>query len=73
MSRPDQTANGHQWRKAKCSVNDGACVEVALVNGKIAVRDSKDPGSFWLWYSVRSWHDFTSNLKTKDIIPLPKK
>jgi transcriptional regulator with XRE-family HTH domain len=63
MSQPDQIADGPQWRKARHSVNDGACVEVAFVNGQIAVRDSKDPGGFWLWYSLRSWRDFTSNLR----------
>jgi hypothetical protein len=73
MSRPDQIANRHHWRKARYSVNDGACVEVALVNGQVAVRDSKDPCSFWLWYSVRSWRDFTWNVKTKGIIPSSEK
>jgi len=73
MSRLDQIANRHHWRKARCSVNDGACVEVVLVNGQIAVRDSKDPCGGWLRYSVRSWRDFTSNVKTKGAIPPPER
>lgn len=63
MSLPDQIASSYYWRKAKRSANDGACVEVARVNGQIAVRDSKEPNGRWLGYSVRSWRDFTSNVK----------
>ena len=63
MSIPDQMPSDYPWRKAKRSANDGACVELALVNGQIAVRDSKDPGGCWLRYPVRSWRDFTSSLK----------
>jgi hypothetical protein len=63
VSLPDQMASGYPWRKTRRSANDGACVEVALINGRIAVRDSKDPGSFWLRYPMRSWRDFTSSLK----------
>lgn len=65
MSLPDQMASDYRWRKATRSANDGACVEVALVNGQIAVRDSKDPGGCWLRYPMRSWHDFTLSLKTE--------
>jgi hypothetical protein len=64
MPLPDQIASDYHWRKATRSANDGACVEVALVNGQIAVRDSKDPGGSWLRYPARSWHDFTSIVKT---------
>ena len=65
MSLPDQMASDYPWRKAKHSANDGACVEVALVNGRIAIRDSKDPSGYWLRYPVRSWRDFTSSLRTE--------
>jgi Domain of unknown function (DUF397) len=73
MSIPDQAARGYRWRKARRSANDGACIEVALVNSEVAVRDSKDPCSCWLRYSRRSWRDFTSNIKTKGVIPLPER
>jgi Domain of unknown function (DUF397) len=65
VSLPDQIASEHLWRKANRSANDGACVEVALVDGQLAVRDSKDPGGCWLRYPVGSWRDFTSSLKTE--------
>jgi hypothetical protein len=68
MSPPDQIARDYRWRKARRSANDGACVEVALVNGQIAVRDSKDRTGCWLWYSVRSWRGFISSARAKDMI-----
>ena len=73
MFLSDQIASGYHWRKTGRSANDGACVEVAVVNGKIAVRDSKDPRGSWLRYSVWSWRDFTSKVKTKGVIPPPQK
>lgn len=73
MSLPDQIASGYHWRKAGRSANDRACVEVAPISGKVAVRDSKNPRGSWLRYSVRSWRDFTSNVKTKGVIPPPEK
>ena len=66
MSLPDQMVNDYPWRKARRSVNDGACVEVALVNGRIAARDSKDPRDCWLRYPARSWRDFTASLKIEE-------
>jgi hypothetical protein len=73
MSQPHQITSRCNWRKAKRSANDGACVEVTLVNGQIAVRDSKDPYGCWLRYSVPSWRDFTSDVKTRDVIPQREK
>ena len=56
-----------QWRKARRSANNGACVEVAPVNGQIAVRDSMNPDGSWLRYPARSWQDFLSALKGESI------
>jgi Domain of unknown function (DUF397) len=68
MFLPDQIASRHRWRKARRSANDGACVEVALINGQVAVRDSKHSCGSWLRYSTRSWRDFTLNLKAEGSI-----
>lgn len=56
-----------QWRKARRSANNGACVEVAPANGQIAVRDSKNPGGTWLRYSAQSWKEFTGIIKNEQI------
>jgi len=47
------------WRKARRSMANGNCVEVRPVNGRIAVRDSKNPGGYVLAYSAPSWRAFT--------------
>jgi uncharacterized protein DUF397 len=37
---------GARWRKSSHSNNEGACVEVAFLDGgRVAVRDSKDRGA----------------------------
>jgi hypothetical protein len=54
---------GAAWRKARKSVGNGACVEVAAFNGTIGVRDSKAQDSPVLLYSPRSWHKFVRKAK----------
>jgi uncharacterized protein DUF397 len=55
------------WRKAKASAGDGACVEVASVDGWIVVRDSKNPDGTWMRYSAVSWREFTAKLRANII------
>jgi hypothetical protein len=52
-----------RWRKARGSAANGACVEVAPVNGQIAVRDSKNPDGSWLQYPSQSWQTFVAAIK----------
>lgn len=59
-----QGASALQWRKARRSVNNGACVEVATVSGQIFVRDSKDPNGPMIRYSGHPWHIFVMGAKT---------
>ena len=54
-----------QWRKARRSVGNGACVELASVNGQILVRDSMNPGGAWLRYPARSWVAFATTIKSE--------
>lgn len=54
---------GLAWRKARRSVNNGACVEVAPARGMLAVRDSKDPDGPVLLYSPDAWHAFLADAK----------
>jgi hypothetical protein len=51
------------WRKALRSMNAGDCVEVAPANGKIFVRDSKNPRGNWLVCSAQSWRAFLEQVK----------
>jgi hypothetical protein len=51
------------WRQARSSVNNGACVEVAPINGMVAVRDSKDPEGAMLVYAAPEWRAFLCGAK----------
>jgi hypothetical protein len=65
MSRANPEVRDLQWRKARRSAGNGACVEVAPTSGQIAVRDSKDPDGVRLQYTVQSWQIFVLNIKAK--------
>jgi hypothetical protein len=54
------------WRKARRSVNNGACVEIASVEGSILVRDSKIPSSSpVIGFSASAWQAFLSTTKAQ--------
>jgi len=65
MSLTDLEARDLQWRKARRSAGNGACVEVAPVKGQVAVRDSMNPGGGRLQYTTRSWNTFVSAIKNE--------
>jgi hypothetical protein len=67
MSLNSLEVRGLQWRKATRSVGNGACVEVTSVNGRIAVRDSVNPGGAFLQYPARSWQEFALRVKNENI------
>ncbi|MEU7140389.1 DUF397 domain-containing protein [Nocardia sp. NPDC046473] len=46
------------FRKSSFSEGGGDCVEVARVNGWVAVRDSKDPNGPVLWFTPTEWDAF---------------
>ncbi|HEY7144853.1 MAG TPA: DUF397 domain-containing protein [Streptosporangiaceae bacterium] len=58
MSVTDQLGPTPAWRKAQRSIGNGACVEVAPIDGMIAVRDSKDPDGAVLRYTTAEFHAF---------------
>jgi hypothetical protein len=51
-----------QWHKSSFSGANG-CVEVALVEGGAAVRDSKDPASPVLRFTAREWEAFLAGVR----------
>jgi Domain of unknown function (DUF397) len=54
---------GPSWRKAQSSVGNGACVEVAVAQDMVAVRDSKHPSGPILQYAAPEWEAFLSAAK----------
>ncbi len=50
------------WRTSTlCDLN--GCVEVALVDGKVAVRDAKDKAGPVLLFTAREWEAFTGGVR----------
>jgi hypothetical protein len=50
------------WRKSTLSGKNG-CVEVALVAGHLAVRDSKDPQGPVLLFTPAEWAAFVGGVR----------
>jgi hypothetical protein len=56
--KPTPDLSTAQWRKSTyTTVNE--CVEVAFVDGVVAVRDSKDPAGPALVFTPGEWRAFT--------------
>jgi hypothetical protein len=58
MTVSGSPAEGLRWRKSKYSTGNGECVEVASAQGRVSIRDSKDPGGPVLSYSVAAFRSF---------------
>ena len=52
-----------QWRKSSYSGNSGNCVEVADLDGTVAVRDSKDQEGPVLLFAADTWARFIAEIK----------
>jgi hypothetical protein len=52
-----------QWRTARRSAGNGACVEVAPAGGQVLVRDSQNKTGPVVMYPGRSWRAFLSGVK----------
>ena len=50
------------WRKSSWS-NANGCVEVAFVQGRVAVRDSKEHGGPVLVFTAHEWEAFLSGVR----------
>jgi hypothetical protein len=51
-----------RWFKSSRSAANGNCVETAFIDGKIAVRDSKDPEGPMLSFSPGAWSGFVADI-----------
>lgn len=52
-----------KWRKARRSLGNGECVEVAPMAGRVIVRDSKMPAGAVVLYSAPEWRSFLAEIK----------
>jgi hypothetical protein len=55
---------GAQWRTSSYSGSNGNCVQVAVADPVIAVRDSTDPDGPALGFTPDQWRTFTGPVKT---------
>ena len=62
------------WRKARPSMGNGACVEVASASAGIFVRDSQNPSAASLGYPAIAWRSFLMSAKQGnfDALGLPR-
>ena len=50
-----------EWQKSSFCA-DGYCVEVAKVDGEIAMRDGKKPEQPWLFFTMPEWDAFITGV-----------
>lgn len=58
MPAPDP--NITRWRKSSSSTDKANCVEVAFLDGAVAVRDSKHPTDATLTVTPQAWTAFVT-------------
>ena len=51
------------WRKSSYSADNGTCVEVALTDPVVGVRDSKNTGAGHLSLAMAGWKSFLEAVK----------
>ena len=55
------------WRKSRTSGASGGCVEVALSNSSVLVRDSRDQLGARLEFGPAQWRRFVRRVKDGDV------
>jgi hypothetical protein len=66
MPSSDDVSPDLNWRKAKRSISNGACVEVAATTTAVAIRDSKNPDGEVLRYPLNAWRSFVGATRLQD-------
>jgi hypothetical protein len=57
------------WRKSTLS-STGNCIEVAIAQGRVAVRDSKDRTGPTLVFDPADWETFVADVRKGSIDPM---
>ncbi|MCP9211467.1 DUF397 domain-containing protein [Streptomyces cucumeris] len=55
---PEVDLTGAAWRKSSYSSGTGACLEIAITGGIVALRDSKDISRPAMLFSTDAWTAF---------------
>jgi hypothetical protein len=68
----DAVASASRWIKSSLSFANGDCIEVAsLPDGRIGVRDSKDPEGPILRFTSSEWRAFVGGVRDGEFDHLP--
>jgi hypothetical protein len=59
------STSDRDWVKSSRSSNNANCVEVRIVGGAVAVRDSKDRTGPVLAFDATAWTGFVTALKSR--------
>lgn len=54
------------WRKSSYSSGEGQCVEVAVIGGAVATRDSKNPAGPALVFTPEGWGNLELTIRKGD-------
>jgi hypothetical protein len=63
MSSTKAELQSLRWRKARRSMGNGECVEVAPVSERVLIRDSMNPDGSMLQYHAEVWQSFIREAK----------
>jgi hypothetical protein len=69
MLRGELKVSELQWRKARRSVGNGACVEVTPASGHVLVRDSQNQDGPVVPYAGIIWRAFLAGAKAGQFDP----
>jgi len=70
MASAEARENNLSWRKSQRSATNGECIEVAPLDGRIIIRDSKSPDGPFLQCAGIDWRRFVERTKESGFGPL---